>query len=69
MKSQLQKKKGLTYDELVNNVKDVLDEIQIHIYKNLIKGAYDRSEKYVKIPENENLKIFGLGRRFKCSKV
>jgi len=36
-----QKKKGLTYDELVNNVKDVLDEIPIHICKNL-KGAYDR---------------------------
>ena len=42
LKSRLQKKKGLTYDELVNNVKDVLDEIPIHIYKNLIKGAYDR---------------------------
>ncbi len=53
MKSRLQKKKGLTYDELVNNVKDVLDEIPIHIYKNLIKGAYDRSEKYVKQPINE----------------
>jgi len=26
----------------MNNVKDVLDEIPIHIYKNLIKGAYDR---------------------------
>jgi hypothetical protein len=38
------------YDELVKNVKDVLDEIPIHIYKNLIRGAYDRSEKYVKRP-------------------
>ena len=27
------------------NVKDVLDEIPIHIYKNIIKGAYDRNEK------------------------
>ena len=35
-------------DELVNNVKDVLQEIPIHIYKNLIKGAYDRSEKSVR---------------------
>ena len=42
------KKKGLTYDKLVKNVKDVLDEIPIHIYKNIIRGAYDRSEKYVK---------------------
>lgn len=28
---------GLTYDELVKNVKEILDKIQIHIYKNLIK--------------------------------
>jgi len=46
---------GLTYDELVNNVKDVLDEIPIHIYKNLIKGAYDRNEKYVKIPSTRKM--------------
>ena len=45
------KKRDYTsYDELVNNVKDILYEIPIHIYKNLIKGAYDRSEKYVKRP-------------------
>tara|TARA_B100000963_G_scaffold361920_1_gene400893 strand:+ start:6758 stop:6910 length:153 start_codon:yes stop_codon:yes gene_type:complete len=50
LKSLLQKKKGLTYDELVKNVKDVLDEIPIHIYKNLIKVVYDRSEKYVNRP-------------------
>jgi hypothetical protein len=31
--TRLQKKKGLTYDELVKNVKYVLDEIPIHIYK------------------------------------
>ena len=37
LKSRLQKKKRLTYVELVNNVKDVLHEIPIHIYKNLIK--------------------------------
>jgi hypothetical protein len=48
LKSRLQKKKGLTYNELVKNVKDVLDEIPIHIYKNIIKGAYDRNEKYIK---------------------
>ena len=35
LKPRLQKKKGLTYDKLVKNVKDVLDEIPIHIYKNL----------------------------------
>ena len=59
MKSRLQKKKGLTYHELVKNVKDVkdvLDEIPIHIYKNLIKGAYDRNEKYVKRPSTRKRK-------------
>ena len=56
LKSRLQKKKGLTYDELVKNVKDVLDEIPIHIYKNLIKGAYSRSEKYVKRPSTRKRK-------------
>ena len=34
----------------------VLDEIPIHIYKNLIKGAYDRSEKYVKRPSTRKMK-------------
>ena len=56
LKSRLQKKKGLTYNELVNNVKKVLDEIPIHIYKNLIKGAYDRNEKYVKLPSTRKRK-------------
>ena len=37
-------------------VKDVLDEIRIHIYKNLIKGAYYRSEKYVKKTINKKTK-------------
>ena len=43
-------------NELVNNVKDVLNEIPIHIYKNLIKGAYDRNEKYVKRPSTRKRK-------------
>ena len=51
LKSRLQKKKGLTYNELV---KHVLDEIPIH--KNLIKGSYDRSEKYVKRPSTRKRK-------------
>jgi transposase len=50
IKQQLKKNKTITMDELVKNVKDVLDEIPIHIYKNLIRGAYDRNEKYVKLP-------------------
>ena len=43
-------------NELVNNVKDVLNEIPIHIYKNLIKGEYDRSENYVKRPSTRKRK-------------
>jgi len=48
LKSRLQKKKGLTFNQLEGNVKDILDEIPKHIYKNLIKGAYERESKYVK---------------------
>ena len=47
---------GLTYNELVKNVKDVLDEIPIHIYKNLIKGAYDRNKHYVRRPSTRKKK-------------
>ena len=64
LKSRLQKKKGLTY-----NVKDVLDEIPIHIYKNLIKGAYDRKICKKTSTRKRKVKLFGLSRYFKCSKV
>ena len=57
LKSRLQKKKWLTYNELVNNVKDVLYEIPIHIYKNLLKGTYNKSEKYVKQPSSRERKL------------
>ena len=43
----------LEYSKRMRNnliLTDVLDEIPIHIYKNLIKGAYDRNQKYVKLP-------------------
>ena len=65
LKSRLQKKKRLTYDELVNNVKNVLQEI-LHIYKNLIKGVYDRSEKYIKThqQERETLKYIWIRSAF-----
>ena len=48
---------GLTYDELVKNVKEILDKIQIHIYKNLIKWTYYRIEKYVKKPSTRKRMI------------
>ena len=56
LKTRLQKKKGLTYNELVKNVKSVLEEIPIHIYKNLLKGAYNRNETYVKRPSTRRRK-------------
>ena len=43
-------------DAKVNNIKDVLDEIPIHIYKNLIKGPYSRNSKYVKRPSTRKRK-------------
>ena len=33
-----------------------VEQIPIHIYKNIIKGAYDRSEKYVKRPSTRKRK-------------
>jgi len=45
------------YDKLyILNVIDVLNEIPIHIYKHLIRGAYDRSEQYVKRPSTRKRK-------------
>ena len=44
------------YTNAIEGYFNVLDEIPIHIYKNLIKGAYDRSEKYVKRPSTRKRK-------------
>ena len=43
-------------DKYKSTNKDILDEIPIHIYKNLIKESYDRSEKYVKRPSTRKPK-------------
>ena len=39
---------GLTHEEIKKNIKKVLKDIPIESYVNIFKGAYDRSEKYVK---------------------
>ena len=48
LKSKLQKLDGLTHDEIKKNIKKALKDIPIESYVNIFKGAYDRTEKYVK---------------------
>ena len=43
--------------ELVKNVKDILSEIPIHIYKNLIRCTFDKNEKLCKTTINQKTKI------------
>ena len=44
IKTKLQKYDGLTYDEIKHNMKKVIKKIQIEIYENIFKGAYERPE-------------------------
>ena len=46
LKSRLQKLDGLTNEKIKKN-----------IYKNIFKGAYNRTEKYVKKPSNITRKL------------
>ena len=46
-KSRLQKLNGLSYNELKNNIKKVIKEIPKEKYKNIMKGAYERKDKYI----------------------
>ena len=48
IKSKLEKKKGLTYDELVENIEIVLKEIFSKTYQNLIRGCYFNFKQYPK---------------------
>lgn len=43
LKSKLQKKSGLTYSELNQNIKDVVKKIPRSYYANILKGTYNRS--------------------------
>jgi hypothetical protein len=45
LKSKLAKKKGFTYEELCENIKNVLKEIPQKTYQNLIWGCYFKPYK------------------------
>ena len=55
LKSRLQKKNGLSYLNLKQNIEQVITEIPSEKYKNIFKGAYERPEKYVE--KNKTRKI------------
>ena len=47
LKSRLQKLDGLTHAELKENITKTIKSIPKEKYRNIIKGAYERPEKYV----------------------
>jgi hypothetical protein len=56
LKSRLQKLDGLTHSELKRNITNTIKQIPKEKYRNIIKGTYERSEKYVS-NKNNTLKI------------
>jgi transposase-like protein len=48
LKSKLQKKQGLLYEDLNNNIKDVIKTIPKEYYKKLLNGTYNRQTDYIK---------------------
>ncbi len=57
MKSRLHKLGGLTYKELKTNIEKVIKDIPKEKYENIIKGTYNRTEKYHKKPSNRKKNI------------
>jgi len=55
LKSKLQKKEGLTYNQLQTNIGNVLRDIPLITFQNIFKGVYERPEKYN--PKNKTRKI------------
>lgn len=47
-KSKLQKKAGITYQELKSNIKDTVKDIPSEILYRIFQGSYERDEKYKK---------------------
>ena len=47
LKSRLQKLDGLTHAELMRNITKVIQGIPKEKYRNIVKGAYERPEKYI----------------------
>ena len=58
---------GVTYDELKSNIKNVLNNISIDKYENIIKGVYKRSGKFIKKKPSNRIKKLFINRRFKCA--
>jgi len=56
LKSRLQKLDGLTHNALKENITKVIREIPKEKYRNIIKGTYERPEKYVS-KKNKTRKI------------
>ena len=52
LKSRLQKLDGLTHAELKENITNTIINIPKEKYRNIIKGAYERPEKYVSKKNN-----------------
>ena len=48
LKSKLQKKKGLLYDDLNNNIKETIKTIPDDYYKRILNGTYNRQKDYIK---------------------
>lgn len=58
LKSKLQKKQGLLYDDLNNNIKEVIKTIPEDYYKRILNGTYNRQKNYIKkIRKLQRLKI------------
>lgn len=56
LKSRLQKLDGLSYAELKRNIENTIKTIPKEKYRNILKGAYERPEKYVS-KKNKTRKI------------
>ena len=48
LKSKLHKKKGLLYEDLNNNIKEVIKAIPEDYYKKILNGTYNRQKDYIK---------------------
>ena len=44
LKSKLQKKQGLLYDDLNNNIKEVIKTIPEDYYNKILNGTYNRQK-------------------------
>jgi len=47
-KSKLHKKQGLYYEDLNNNIKEVITTIPEDYYKKILNGTYNRQKDYIK---------------------